>query len=640
MEQLKLFDTNIQTQQNTFINMLNSLSIKTYTPDNFGKALFDFTKQHKTKPIKVLSLFSGAGGLDIGFEDAGFEIVEQNEIVSDFAETLKINSSKGRNIVCEDIRNYNASHLKGKIDFIIGGPPCQPFSAAARRAFGVNGTIDARGTLFNEYVRILKEIQPTGFLFENVYGIVSANHGQDWQMIITAFNNAGYTLHYKILDAADYGTPQHRARLIIVGLKEKAPYHFPLPTHGPDSPDSQDYYSAKEALEIVSEPSNKERLKVTGRYGHLLNDIPYGMNYSYYTSKIGNPDAIFAWRSKFSDFLYKADPYQPVKTIKANGGQYTGPFHWENRHFTINELKALQTFPINYKLNGSKQIQIRQIGNSVPPQFARFLALSIRDQIFNQPMPFSMNYLPDDYKLSFNSYKRKLSRSYYKKAQDMLKQQNSKDRSIIKDHHHTASISKNLGFFVDSDSPNYEYDIKILNKEMLIDVREINIDSNQTKKVQLNIHLQEPLGTQKICSIHLQLLSSNDLGYTVMWKALDYELIEHHLKGDLVQLSGYYQYEPKIKISIQSFEGLPINQELLSLILHNEITAKTFSLLNLSKVVNLSEKELKSQLIYLKKLGYEIRNYNTNEQIPQGKWMIPYAFPSLTNLSVQLYKEL
>lgn len=637
MEQLELFDNIRPTRDTLFSDMLNQLSVRYYNPDAFGKRLSRFTHSHNSKPIKTLSLFAGAGGLDIGFEDAGFNIIEQNELVPEFAKTLSINNTNGRNVVCKDVREYDGSALAGKVDFIIGGPPCQPFSAAARRAFGVNGTIDDRGTLFSEYVRILKEIKPKGFLFENVYGIVSANQGQDWQMIIKAFKNAGYTLHYKILDAADYGAPQHRARLIIVGLNDQTKFNFPRPNHGPDSPDKLDYYSAKEALKQVDTPSDKNKLRVTGRYGHLLNDIPYGMNYSYYTSKIGNPMPIFAWRSKFSDFLYKADPDQPVKTIKANGGQYTGPFHWENRHFSINELKALQTFPQDYQLNGAKQIQIKQIGNSVPPQFARFLALSIRDQVFHEPMPFKLNYMAKNYKLHFNSYKRKLSRSYYKKAEDYLKGQNSTSSQIIKNHEHSALLTNNLNFSTDKENSNYDYKVKVSQNKLDIKIKSLDSSKNITK---INIKLIEPLGSQKIDTICLQSNSSNAISYTVMWKALDHELIEHHLKGDLVQLNGYYQYDPKMQITGQFPDTFPIDHHLMDLILSNEITAKSFSLDSIAKLIRTDITKLKTQLKDLKQMGYEIRNHNTNSQIPMGKWMIPYAFPTLTNLSVQLYKEL
>jgi len=187
-------------------------------------------------------VFSGAGGLDIGFHDADFTIIECNELEPRFAATLNKNAAEGERlhgakIVCEDIRKYTPS--VSHADFIIGGPPCQTFSAAGARANGVNGTDDDRGNLFLQYARIIDQIQPAGFLFENVYRIVGAQSGKPWKQIQAAFRELGYTLHWRILDAADYGVPLFRERLIIVGLKEGS-YRFPYPSHGPDSPDRRD----------------------------------------------------------------------------------------------------------------------------------------------------------------------------------------------------------------------------------------------------------------------------------------------------------------------------------------------------------------------------------------------------------------
>ena len=202
-----------------------------------------------------------------------------------------------------DINDYNPA--LNDIDFIIGGPPCQTFSAAGARAAGVNGIDDDRGNLFKQYVRILKQINPKGFLFENVYRIVGAQGGKPWKLIQEAFRDAGYKLYWRILDAADFGVPQFRERLIIVGLKEGM-FKFPCPTHGPDSTDNRHYYSASIAIEGVN--SKVGGGKVGGRHGHLLKDIPAGLNYSFYTDRMGHPTPYFGWRSKFSDYLYKADP--------------------------------------------------------------------------------------------------------------------------------------------------------------------------------------------------------------------------------------------------------------------------------------------------------------------------------------------
>lgn len=640
VEEINLFDTDHSKRQFlTFRDMINNLGINKYSPDLFGKKLREYSNTHGSK-IKTLSLFSGAGGLDIGFEDAGFDIIEQVEIVEEFSKTLKENNSKKHKVICKDIREYDGSHLKGKVDFIIGGPPCQPFSSAARRAFGVNGTIDARGTLFNEYVRVLKEIKPVGFLFENVYGIVSANKGEDWNIIVSAFKNVGYKLYYKILNAADYGTPQHRARLIIVGLRDNSHYKFPLPTHGPDSPDNMPYYTAGSALRGINTAGNMEKLKVTGKYGYLLDNIPLGMNYSYYTSKIGNPIAIFSWRSKFSDFLYKADPNQPIKTLKASGGQYTGPFHWNNRKFSIIELKRLQTIPDSYKLSGSRIIKIKQIGNSVPPQFARFLALSIRDQIFNAPIPFKLNFMDIDYKLSFNGYKRKLSRQYYKNAEAKLLKLKSPSTLKLKSHTSLVKLDERLNFTIVNDKADFKYKFSVNDDKSISIVMTDGLELVAGRKiVDLRINLSEAI-LNIYNKIKLKLYSQNPFAYTALWKALEYELSVNKIKGDLVQLNGYYQYPPKMNIEGQFSKEFCVNSDLMQGITRNYLTGKLMSLKEMAREVNMTTFELKRNLNVLKTIGYEVRNNNTNIQIPDGYWLIPYAFPTLSSLSVQKYKRL
>jgi DNA (cytosine-5)-methyltransferase 1 len=179
---------------------------------------------------------------------------------------------------------------------------------------------DARGTLFHEFVRILQVVRPRGFLFENVYGITGANGGQAWAQIRDAFTEAGYRVFHRILDAADYGVPQHRERAIIVGVREGT-FAFPRPTHGPDSPNDRPYYTAGLAVSDAAFETDTPAM-VNGRYGHLLSEVPPGLNYSFFTERMGHPRPVFAWRSKFSDFLYKADPSVPVRTIKAQGSQY------------------------------------------------------------------------------------------------------------------------------------------------------------------------------------------------------------------------------------------------------------------------------------------------------------------------------
>lgn len=363
-----------------------------------------------SSPI-TLSLFSGAGGLDIGFHRAGFRIAACIEIDKAACQTLELNRGRYLDAECQilncDIREVAPSDIRIKnFDFIIGGPPCQSFSAIGRRAGGVDGTQDQRGSLFEHYCRLVQFYQPQGFLFENVRGILGANKGEDWKQIVSAFAELGYQLSYKVLDSADYGVPQHRERLIMIGVRG-VPVKFPAPTHGPDSPSQRAYLTAQSAiadLQDHDEPSHS----YSGKYGSLLAEVPPGNNYHFFTREMGYPQPIFAWRSRFSDFLYKADPDKPVRTIVASLGAYSGPFHWKNRKFTIQEFKRLQTFPDDYEFAGG-QAAMKQIGNSVPPIFAEQLARATLQQVFGGD--YKVDLIEADEKLSFDGRKSSKARS-------------------------------------------------------------------------------------------------------------------------------------------------------------------------------------------------------------------------------------
>lgn len=360
--------------------------------------------------MRVLSFFSGAGGLDLGFHENGFDIVYANELEPLFVESMIANKGKyvSASTIVEagDIRNIEVDKIPDDIDFIIGGPPCQTFSASGRRAGGAAGQLDERGTLFQAYGEIILKKNPSGFLFENVRGILGSNKGKDWEEIKMYFTSLGYRLDFRVLDACDYGAPQHRERLILVGHKMEKDFLFPRPIYGPDSSTGKTYLSAEEAFRSVVNNSEKEQLEFKGgKYSHLLKEVPPGENYLFFTEKRGYPNPIFAYRSRFSDFLYKANPKLPTKTIIASPGKYTGPLHWENRYFTVQEYKALQGFPQDYILLGKRSDQIRQIGNSVSPYIARQLALAVRKQIFDDK-DIDMELIDRSTLLSFDKRKR------------------------------------------------------------------------------------------------------------------------------------------------------------------------------------------------------------------------------------------
>lgn len=609
-------------------------------PDKFGEAIHHYLTENNIQPIKTLSLFSGAGGLDIGFNDIGFDIVSSVEIEKKFCETLELNTGKGRRfptstVNCVDIRNFSGDGL-GDIDFVIGGPPCQTFSAAGRRANGVLGTTDARGVLFKEYVRLLKKISPKGFLFENVYGIIGAQKGEAWKEILEAFSEAGYKLFYRILDAADYGVPQHRERLLIVGLKE-GDFKFPRPTHGPDSLDNAPYYNAETALEGVISKETDESNRLGGRFAKLLNDIPPGLNYSFYTEEMGHPNPIFAWRSKFSDFLYKADPNTPVRTIKASGGAYTGPLHWNNRFFNIEEYKRLQTFPDDYLLSGSKQIVVKQIGNSVPPQLARMLAIAIRIQVFETKFPFGLSLLDNCEELSFRKRKRELTEIYKRKAHMAISALKHEEGALPNSRKYYCTINSFFNFKEVSQA-EAEYEIQVTWQNSLC----ISVSSlKKTAKTNPTLIKIQPIEKWTLGVDYVELKVNTDFfqGLTVAWKAFEEELKINSIKADLIQLNGYYQYPPKLQIEANIPETVKYQNVLYSVMTNHGIP-EIKSSLQLASEWGISVDSVMDAAEYLRKLGYEVRNHATNPQIENDMWLIPYSFPTLTPLSVQLWKKL
>lgn len=646
--QFKLF--NNDRDKNDFISICQKfITAASYlTPDKFRDALIKWREENNIA-FKTLSLFSGAGGLDIGFEDVGFNIIESVEVEPKFAATATNNKKKNgffhkTNIICKDIREYSPDPNL-KVDFIIGGPPCQSFSSAGRRVAGVRGLNDDRGSLFEEYVRILKILQPKGFLFENVYGILGAQKGNAIKQIVAAFKDAGYTLSYKVLDAADYGTPQHRERLILVGLKDGT-FRFPRPTHGNDAQNTP-FFSASEALENVPN-KNKASLIINGRFGHLLNEIPPGLNYSFFTEKMGHPNPIFAWRSKFSDFLYKADPETPVRTIKASGGQYTGPFHWENRRFTIDELKRLQTFPDSYEFGDNYGIALKQIGNSVPPQFARVLALSILDQVFGFQLPFSLKYMNENEEPSFRKNKRLKQDIYYKKAQVSISAITTQTIHLNEEYSYSGFLTSNFELVKstqENHNSNYKIHIDISTEKWRVYLENKIYDSIDKIKIGVfstkhnNIKL-----FNDVSSIELYSNSLDIIDHTALWKAFEKALIEHGKKADLVQFNGYYQYKNDIKYSLSFFDSISNNNNLWrvvdSIYSNDAIIGKIKPIDYYLHTFNLELNELITIFKNLRAVGYEIRNHNTNSEIEKNHYLIPYKFPTLTPLSVQLNKSL
>ena len=381
------------------------------------------------RDIPTLSLFSGAGGLDLGFLAEGYDIKACVEVENAYCETLRANLSgingfhSGTQVICQDVRLFDTRPFADAgIRCVIGGPPCQTFSAAGRRAGGVIGTEDDRGQLFQAYCRILRELTPEVFVFENVYGLPGANGGGPWRDIIKAFTNLGYQIQAEVVDAADYGVPQHRERLVMVGSRS-GEFVFARPTHGPDSDGGHPLVSVETAIADLQDPAEPFHGSLGGMYGDLLPLVPEGLNYAFFTAEMGHPEPVFAWRSKFHDLLYKACRDEPCRTIKAQPGKFTGPFHWKNRHFTVAELKRLQTFPENYELVGGYGKVLEQIGNSVPPKLAQAVALSVKEQLLERTPKLALALRPFGFSSTFRQRQRERSKTFGKIARAAIAEQ-------------------------------------------------------------------------------------------------------------------------------------------------------------------------------------------------------------------------
>lgn len=639
--QLSLFESKVS--KNSYNKICSQISEKeNLSPDDFGKAIKHWAKTNLKQQINIVALFSGAGGLDIGFCDTGFTLIESVELEEKFVQTMLHNQATGKyfegaKIKCQDIRQYEPN-ISTKIDFVIGGPPCQSFSAAGRRAAGVAGTKDDRGSLFEEYVRVLEKLKPKGFLFENVYGLLGAEKGESIKKILNAFKEIGYNVSYRILDAADYGVPQHRERIILVGSKEKS-FKFPKPTHGPDSYKEILHYSALEAILNVDIPDSDKLPSINGRFGHLLKEIPTGLNYSFFTEKMGHPHPIFAWRSKFSDFLYKADPFRPIRTLKASGGQYTGPFHWDNRHFTIEELKRLQTFPDDYKMLGNRAIASKQIGNSVPPQFARMLALSVLNQFFNIQLPFEFYYLEEFEKLTFRKLKMEKTEQYFQKAATAIDNAIEKPITEISGKKYKVELTDNFKI-----RSNDKSDVEVQFKPSICKwIFELN--RREGEKELFRIELKRIKNSPLFLSVdEVHLISDSNVltDYTILWKVFEQALAENHVKADLVQLSGYYQYTNDIIFSFIKADGIPKNKvwRTLEMVLIDPTIGQIKNINQFAANYDMRQDEMLDCFYELRKIGFEIRNSNTNPEISEDEFLIPYRFPTLTPLSVQLNRSL
>lgn len=301
--------------------------------------------------MNIVSLFSGAGGLDLGFIEAGHKVIWANDNYLDAVKTYQNNI--GQHIKYEDISNIPSEEIP-EHDILIGGFPCQGFSIANSK----RGVGDARNKLYLELLRILINKQPKFFVAENVKGILSLDKGEVFKLIIQDFENAGYKVKYKVLNAADYGVPQRRERVIILGVRNDLEFDIehPNPSHSENKSkisNLKNWITVGKALENIPEPETNHNL----------------LNHTYSKFKL-----------KFNGYMGNRtiDSNKPAPTVTARGDDKGGVVvlhHPKNhRRMSARELALIQSFPIDFVFEGTNSSVYRQIGNAVPPKMAYAIA--------------------------------------------------------------------------------------------------------------------------------------------------------------------------------------------------------------------------------------------------------------------------
>lgn len=303
--------------------------------------------------MKIISLFSGAGGLDLGLIIAGHEVIWANDIDEDAVLTYKKNINN--DISCCDIKDIEVTTIPDA-DIIVGGFPCQGFSLANLN----RSKNDDRNQLYKAFLNIVKIKQPNFFIAENVKGILSLDNGNAIKKIIKDFENAGYVVKYELLNMANYGIPQTRQRVIIVGqkvsLSKKFLFNYPNATHGKNDKINP-WITIKEAISHYPSPNKPNQI-----LNHICSS--YKVEYRNFTGH----------RQTSSD--------KPSPTILARGNGGGGvcaiPHYNGQRRLTIRESATIQTFPDNFEFIGSMNSCYRQIGNAVPVHFAELLGQELK----------------------------------------------------------------------------------------------------------------------------------------------------------------------------------------------------------------------------------------------------------------------
>lgn len=340
------------------------------------------------KRYNIVDLFAGVGGLSYGFSKIPqFNIIAANEIEKDISVAYTLNHPTVKMLNC-DISNLTEDVLEKtlngqKIDIVVGGPPCQSYSTLGKRQN------DERANLFLQYKRVLKILQPRAFVFENVVGMLSMNKGNLFKQVLAEFEELGYILRYKVIDAVDFGVPQHRERVFLVGFQESNPFVFPTPTHGDGL---KPYVTLRDALgdlPVLKSGEKKSHYEtgITNEYLRFVREKG--------ASDVGehiapqNGEHLIKIMQTLKDGQSKKDLPEDIRPKSGYGNTYA-KLWWDkpsttitrnfacpsssrcihprdSRAMSIREGARLQSFPDDYKFYGADGMKRLEIGNAVPP---------------------------------------------------------------------------------------------------------------------------------------------------------------------------------------------------------------------------------------------------------------------------------
>ena len=344
------------------------------TPDE----IMDFEKPKVKESVPVeagtvtaIELFAGAGGLALGLEQAGIKTLEYVELDKPCCETLKANRPDW-NVICDDIHNVDFSQYRNKVDIVTGGFPCQAFSYAGKKL----GFDDTRGTLFHEFARCVKEVNPKMFLAENVRGLASHDNGRTLGTIVGVLESLGYKVQHRILNACYFGVGQKRERIVIIGVRNDLNIDFEYPT-----PDEK-WTTLRQALANCPASSGEQ---YSEKKKKVLDLVPPGGCW------VDLPDEVakeYMGKSYYSGggrrgMARRISWDEPCLTLTCSPSQkQTERCHPdETRPFTVREYARIQAFPDDWSFCGGIGDQYKQIGNAVPVELARRIGVQLKDAV-------------------------------------------------------------------------------------------------------------------------------------------------------------------------------------------------------------------------------------------------------------------